>query len=662
MDRIYWAGVESSDLPAKVKERADEYYEALRQTGRLELWKKAYRHYYGLDDRGRPVASRPQQDGSQGELISVKASHYRNLATHLINLTCQSRPSWEARSENTDYDSQTACILGQQVLDWYMREKGLEAQFRRAVEIAVGLSAESFMVYDWDQEKGEAFAVDPETNREVKKGDLDIRVYHAIDVAREFYQDEDGRPDWYVVRRKVSRHKLAAQYPDQVEAILNLEDEKSGSTSDIDDVATFSVSADTDRVTVYFLYHDKCPQLEGGRRAVISGDLVLEDGPFPFKKFNVHRLSTGDQLKTPYAYTSVYDVMGINDIVDMLYSAVSSNNRTFALQNVWTQPGSGLKVSDLGGGLKHWESATKPEAIQLTASSPESYKLIEILERLCETLSGVNSVARGTPDGGLKGSSGAAMALLQSMAVQFASGLQQSYTYLVEAGGDAVIAILQTHAQVPRLASIAGKHNVSYAKEFSGEKLDPITKIVVDLGNPAARTSSGRLQIADTLLQHGSIDAEQYMTVLSTGKLETATEGSRAQILLVKRENEAMKEAKPVQAILTDRHALHIPEHAAILADPETRLQPQIVQAVLAHIQEHLDLARSLPPDLAMLTGQEPLPQPPPPPPGPGMGPGPAPNPGEGPVAPQPSDGAMPSMPTNPMTGEQAPAPMGPAA
>jgi hypothetical protein len=661
MDRIYWAAVEPDELPSKVTEKADSYYQTLRQTGRLELWRKAYRHYYGLDDKGRPVASRPQLDGQQGELIAVKASHYRNLATHLINLTCQSRPSWEARSENTDHGSQTACLLGQQVLDWYMREKGLEGLFRRAVEIAVGLSAESYMVYDWDQEKGDTFALDPMTGRDVKKGDLDIRAFHAVDVIREFFQDEDSRPDWHIVKRKVSRFKLAAQYPHLQEEILNLEEEGAGAT-DIDDVVNFSVTGETDRVTVYYLYHDKAPQLETGRRAVVAGDLVLDDGPFPFKKYNVHRLSTGDQLKTPYAYTSVYDVMGVNDIIDMLYSAVSSNNRTFAIQNVWTQPGSGLKVSDLGGGLKHWESATKPEAVQLTASSPEAYKLIEILERLCETLSGVNSVARGSPDGALKGSSGAAMALLQSMAVQFASGLQQSYSQLVEAGGDTAIAILQTHAQVERLASIAGKHNISYAKEFSGAKLEPISKVVVDMGNPAARTSSGRLSIADTLLQHGSIDAEQYMQVLSTGKLEPVTEGKMAQVLLVKRENEALKDGKPVVAIMTDRHSLHIEEHAAILSDPETRTQDGIVQAVLGHIQEHLDLARSLPPDLAMLTGQEPLPQLPPPPPGPGMGPGPAPNPGEGPVAPPPTEGAMPGMPTNPMTGEQAPAPMGPAA
>ena len=47
-----------------------------------------------------------------------------------------------------------------------------------------------------------------------------------------------------------------------------------------------------------------------------------------------------------------------------------------------------------------------------------------------ETLSGVNSVARGNPEASLQ--SGTALAMVQSQALQFMSGLQQSYIQLIE--------------------------------------------------------------------------------------------------------------------------------------------------------------------------------------------------------------------------------------
>ncbi len=663
MDNSYFAAVPPQELAARILEKADDFYQTLRTNGRLELWQSAYQHYYGLDRNGRHVSAKPARDGAQAELVRVKASHVRNLVQHLVNLTAQSRVTWEARSLNTDHKSQTSCILGQQILDWYMRERQLERLFRQAAEYS-SVWSEAYMVVDWDPEKGDPYAVDPQTGQVIKQGDTDVRVYLPIDIVREFYQDEDGRADWYIVRRYVSRHKLAAQFPTFAEQILNSAEESLGSGADLRDFTSSSSVGGSDRITVYTLYHDKCPQLEQGLKAIVAGGELIHYEPFPFRKFNVHRISTGEQVKTPYGYSSTFDLMGLNDIIDMLYSSVVSNNCNFAVQNIWTKPGAGLTRHDLGGGLQHLESAEKPEPIQLTASAPESYNLIKMLETLCETLSGVNSVARGNPDGALKGSSGSAMALLQSMTIQFASGLQQSYAQLVEQVGDTVIAVLQDHAQVPRLAAIVGQHNQSFAQEFKGSDLEPISRVVVDMGNPAAKTAAGRLQLADNLLQGGHIDADQYMMVLATGKLEPMTQGKQAQLLLVKKENEDLK--KPVQmdpetgmpmqtvmAIMTDNHALHVQEHAAVLADPETRRQPGVVQAVLAHIQEHMDQARAMPPDVAMLTGQQPLPAPPMPGPGPGGQQG---GPPPGPPGSEP--GGQPALPVNPMTGEQAPGPV----
>lgn len=656
----YWASVDAAELPGQIEAKATAFYQDINSDGRLKLWQKAYNSYYGLDQKGRHVSAEPGHDGAQGELIRVKASHVRNLAQHLLNLTTQSRASFEARSLNSDFKSQASCILGQQVLEYYMRERKLEQIFRLAAEYSV-VFAEGYVVADWDSERGEDFASDPATGRMVKSGDIDLRVFLPIDVIREYYQDEDNKPDWYVTRRYVSKFKLAAMYPDRAEEILSLPSVRLG--AGIDDLSTFNSHGDSDRVVVYYLYHDKCPQLPTGRRSVIAGDLAIEDGPFPFKKFNVQRITPGVQVKSPYGYSSTFDLLGLNDVIDMVLSSVTTNNNNFALQKIWTPPGAQIKVTDLGVGGVHIESVHKPEPLQLTQSAPESYNLLKYYDTLCELISGVNSVARGNPEGGLKGASGSALALLQSMTIQFASGLQQSFSQLVEGVGDSIIDILQVKAAIPRLATIAGKNNRSYSKKFSGQDLEPITRITVDMGNPAARTAAGRLQIADNLLQQGLIKRpEQYLEVLATGKLEPMVESEQSELLLIKSENEDLKDGQQVQAVLIEDHVLHVKEHKAILSDPETKRQPDIVQNVLSHIQEHIDLWKTMPPELLALLGMQPPPMPMMPPP---QEAGAPPMPGEEMPGPQPDmpveaeAGGMPAMPTNPMTGEQAPVPAG---
>lgn len=659
----YWAAASDEDLPAKIEEKAEQYYETLNTDNRLELWRNSYRHHYGLDAKWRHVSAKPMSDGEQGELIKVRSCQSSNLAQHLINLTCQSRPSFEARSLNTDYESQAGCIVGQQVLEAFMRDKKLESLFRLGDEYAVVYS-EGYVVTDWDPTKGDPYMKHPETGQPINGGDVDVRVFLPSDVVREYYQDEDNKADWYIIRRRVNKFKLAAQFPKFADDLLSMTSDSK--TMLLDDINDFEAKGDDDRVTVWTLYHDRCPQLPEGKKAIICGGKTLKAEAFPFKKYNVHRVSPRVQVKSPYGYTGIFDLMGLNDVIDMLLSSVVSNNNNHAIQNVWTKPGSQLSVRQISGGMNHLESVEKPEPVQLTQSAPETYNLLKYLDTLCETLSGVNSVARGNPDGGLKGASGSALALLQSMTIQFASALQESHAQMIEAVGDSIIDILQVKASVPRIAMVAGKNNRAYAKTFSNKDLMAINRVVVDMGNPAARTSAGRMQMADDLLQKGLIKRpQQYFEVIATGKLEPITESEVSENLLIKAENDAMKDGKPATVINIDNHPLHVQEHKAILSDPETRSRPEIIRNVLGHIQEHINEWVQMRPELLQMLGYQIPPMPGGSAPGapPAGGPPPPPQ-GEQAGGPPPDSGMppeiqaqLPQMPVNPLSGDQAPAP-----
>ena len=161
---------------------------------------------------------------------------------------------------------------------------------------------------------------------------------------------------------------------------------------------------------------------------------------------------------------------------------------------------------------------------------------------------------------------------------------------------------------MPRIAEISGKSNRSKVKEFIGDDIGSITRVLVDSGNPLAQTTAGRAEMASNLLQMGLIQTpEQYFTVLNTGKMEPLIQGPHDELLLIKAENERMVEGEDVIAVDTDNHALHIREHKTVLADPDARMDADLVARTLAHIQEHIDALQQVDPNLLSITGQQPL-------------------------------------------------------
>jgi len=162
---------------------------------------------------------------------------------------------------------------------------------------------------------------------------------------------------------------------------------------------------------------------------------------------------------------------------------------------------------------------------------------------------------------------------------------------LVEDIGTGTINILQEFASVPRVAAIAGKSNRPLMKEFTGKDLQGIQRVTVDMGNPMTRTTAGKVNLADAFLEKGIIDnADQYIQVVTTGRLEPIIEGKQAQLLLIKAENEELSEGRPQRVLATDNHAKHILEHTTVLSNPEIRQDPDnpVVAETLAHIQEHI--------------------------------------------------------------------------
>lgn len=602
-ESTYFVNKDSDKKASILLSKANGWFMSQESNGYLNKLRTMWAAYHGAYYSSMNDAHTVNFDGEQGELVSIAINEIRNVAQHILVYITSTRPQMQARAINTDYKSLVQTKLANGLLDYYMREKRLEKYLRIAVEHAVVMGS-GYIKMEWNATSGEVYDFDEELNVEVREGDLEFSNLSAFDVIFDTNR-EDDKHDWLVARSFKNRYDLIAKYPEFEEEILRLPSKNQLESFYLD---SFSYDS-TDLVAVYEFYHKRTEAVpDGNYMLFLSEDVILMDQAMPYRALPIYKISPSQILGTPYGYTNLFDLLPIQDVLNSLYSAAITNQTAFGVQNVVATRGADVNINEIASGMNLIEinPNTEIKALQLTSTPKELFDMIGLLKKDIETLSGVNSVSRGNPDPQLR--SGNALALVQSMTLQFMSGLQQSYVSVVEDLGTGIINTLKDHAKVPRVAMITGKTNRTYMKEFVGDDLSSVNRVIVDIGNPLSRTTAGRVEMAEQLLQMGAIKTpEQYFTVINTGQLDAMTEDTQSQLFLVRNENERLVTGEPVIAIASDDHTLHIKEHNCVLSDPELRFNPELVQRCLGHIQEHINLLRTTDPDLLKIWNQQPL-------------------------------------------------------
>lgn len=601
-NKPYWANVPQNEIADEILDRCDKYYEYLSLTGRLDFYRRSWAYYY----RARMTGGQINPAGEQGELTTLGVNHYRNLLVHLETMTTQQKAAFEPKATNSDVKSQAQVILAAALLDYYMREKKMNRNIKQAVKDCL-IFAEGFIRAEWDPTSGDTYGK-TETGAPVYQGDMKYTNYTPLDCVRDFTKTSPGQDDYFILRDFQNKYTLAAKFPALENEIL------SDSVDMLEVYRTTTINGlsleDSDNTIVYTLVHKPTPAVPKGRfTTCLDNGTVMLDGPLPYRENHVYRIAPDEESGTIFGYTVGADLLPMQEGIDILYSTALTNQATFGVQNILVPKGHDLSTAQMSGGLNVMEfdpKIGKPEALNLTSTPPEIFNFMNMLEKLMETISGVNSVARGNPEASLK--SGAALALVQSMAIQFAMGLQQSYAQMIEDLGTGTIKILQDFAAVPRVAAIAGKSNRPLMKEFTGEDLNAINRVMVDMGNPMTATIAGKTNLAEQLMNHNLIDnVDQYIQVITTGRLEPIIQGKQSELLLIKSENEMLSDGNPQRALITDQHAQHILEHKTVLASPDVRSNPNdpIVTSTLDHIQQHINFLQTGNPALLALIHQQ---------------------------------------------------------
>lgn len=675
----YWAACETDQLPQVILSKALRYRDRLRRDGRLDLFRRTERVYYGQDANGGMANSVAVQFGGEaGELVLMRVNHVHAITQALIAIVVKSRLSYDPRATNNDAESAKQVTLAKSLLEFYGRKLNDDAM-RVDTALCGLLFGEGYTAQRWNPNTGRPFTT-TEDGRVVFEGDVEAQTFTPVEVIHDI--DATMRElQWVALPYRANVWDLAAEHPESAEEILKMRGSQQQrwprSAWSASPFEKSQSSQETDLVTVWWFYHLPCSSLPEGRHAQVVGEVVLHDGPMDLDRIPVRVISPEREVSISRGHSPVFDLLALQEALDSTWDTVLSMIDAYGLQSVIVPKGSDLSPEQMGKGLQFLEwtpdpeltGGGKPEILNLLQIPSELREMILSLKSEMGELSTVNAVARGDFEAVSQLKSGAALALAQSLTVQLNGNFQAGVVSHDEGVATDRLMILKRYATNKRNVEIVGTANRGSMKDWSKDDLSTVERVTIEMGSPLQDQTAGKMEIATQLLQQGLIkDPAKFFEVLTTGRLDPVFRASKASEELITRENEFLADGSGVAIVkLTDDHAAHVYEHSAVVAEQHVRTDPAAVQRVMEHIQQHVQMWLAMDPALAMLTRQSVMPPAPTAPPTPAPGAHPGGPKANGSLEPPPASADKarplggdappngPMMPTNPATGERAP-------
>jgi hypothetical protein len=679
----YWTK-ETKECVADLWDRIEEYYNEMRRTGRLALYRNSFTNFYA----GWIYRASMYKSGEMGELTRSFWNHERNILLHMKSKITQDKINYKSLVMNSDAKSAQNRELVDGLLN-HITESNyykLDEKIDQSVE-DTEIFGESSIIAIWNKMKGPVFMPGmPEMGiPDQHEGDIEYYNITPLDLIINTTLQERSFVKWKIWRRWVNKYDIAAEYPEAAEQLKDLSDTESTYGTKL----VTLIHHDNETIPMFYAFHEDTPAVPGGRfimfadPTTILEDSTLEEAGYvnsDGKGFiPIYDNIASTMAGSPFGYTVAFDIIPLQQELNELVSAVTTNNINFATQCVMAPKGSNLHYQSLATGMTfiEWDPKmgpnSKPEPLNLLHSAPETYQLIDKLIQNMEILAGVSALDRGVPDQSI--TSGQYAALITTNSVIFQAPLQRAYARLCENLANGTIHILANNMKADRVTQITGANKASIAQTWGPQTFAPISGVTVETINPMLSTPAGKMQLADVLMKSGLIkDPQQYIGVYTDGDLPQLYHRQETQLILVKAENEALLKGANLTPAITDNHVMHILEHTANIDNVEARMNPNdtSVVATLNHIMAHINMLTTINPILAGIIGDPSLPpgmpsqlqlQPPPsgsqPPPqqGPQPGAGPAGRPA--PAVQQNKQPGGPTQPGQPQPNQGQPMPMG---
>ena len=658
--RTYWATWDGEDLANHLAANQDRFRSG-RWSPLYDSWIKNTYLYYSCVLDSQSWMTSLDFGGEQGELVGVKVPEARRAVRDRVALITKQKLAFNALAMAEGTDVAEEMRIANAVCESTVTTQRLDRKQSLLAELGA-VTGTSFISVLWRSDKGSPRIIEM-VQDELKRayvpdeqvlydGDVEVRIHHLSDVFFNCRIEEWEDTPWADLRVRMNRWSLIAQHPDLADEIMRLP-----STSDSLRLRPEMLVDEQDMVWVYLFFHRPQPGLDQGRMFIRSSpETVYYDDVNPYGTIPIERYMPEPIFGMGYGYPQLSNLLPSQEMLDHEFSSIASNHAAFGVQNIATPKGSEVEVQQLYGlnlfkynPVANVPGGGKPEPLQLTQSSPESFKFADMCSGKINKLSGLNDAIRGDV---APTTSGVSIATQTANALEFMNADAQALQSVMEATMMHVVRAYRAFAKVERLVRMTGKNYQTYTKKFTGDMLAPIQAIKLQTVNPLMQTIAGRMDIATNAIKTGLVTSlSDYVSILEGQPLSTLFEADQSQNDLIASENEQLAQgAGRVFALKIDNHALHIFKHKMLLNDPRMRANGPQVAAILAHIEEHEALAMTTSPILQAMANTGKMPEAaamaPPPELGPG-GPEGAPEavgPG-GPGQPNPSEGSPGNIP-----------------
>jgi hypothetical protein len=566
----YWEGSRSS-----------QFYNRMRT-----LFKESYKYYYGLvwNDMYSTTTV-----GEQDEFTAININETRSHIKGVLSMTTQNRLVFDCLTQSTDVRARNNVLIGNSLLDHLFYQKRLERHSREMLEIGL-FSGTAFLYVGW--KRGSMRDVDMDGNP-AYGGDLEAVPLTLLDVGINPFKTNFEDQDSFKFRRVMNKYELAAIYKNKADEILNLPAPDHEEMLGVDDDEYGSV-------WVYYTFHKPTHALPQGRMMLsCQNGLVLFDDVNPYGCIPVVCFRPDIRYGSAFGHAPLFDLMPLQEAANTLDSSFLTMAENFAIPNVLASDRFKAIETDIAGGMKLIQGKPDPDApnqgfpTAMNMPKPDNVYLQqrEKYSQYMQGLSGQNASVRGQYQ---TGQSGTAIALATSAAQMFNSGLEASYIMAVEEMAMLILKICHTFMSTEDIIEVAGLSQDYASLNFNESSLADIGRVKINLGNPLSKTVSGRVEIANQLLERGQINARDYMNILLSGQLTEAIEKGSSQTALMKLENEMLAQnEKPIMSLL-DNHVLHVEKHREMIDNPLVRKNAQITALVMEHIEEHLQIMEVL--------------------------------------------------------------------
>jgi hypothetical protein len=631
----YITDQDDEDFIESAMQEIDRYYDYVMRVGLYDLWNYAYRLMFRVSSH----FGRIPKAGESGEFDLLYVNRIKPLVQHMMSLVTASRPVFTPRSTNTDSKAQERTQTAKAVVDYYYREEDFERDYRESAQRALFVG-EGFHETYWNVMGGQISAMDTgedpnslpeeggidEATEELGpttfsfEGDATGYTYFPWDVIREPLARSWRALNGFTTRRYVNRWELIKRFPEFEEEIKNISSDLYLYGRNI--FLDWGIVNSDDMIPFYTRYEHPSALCPLGQIAQFCDQHTLfMRSALPYDKVPVQRISGGELDGTPFGYGMTFDLLPLQTMYDRLYSQIASNVSVGAGVTWVAEEGGEVNLKQLGEShnLIQYPAGSQPPTIANKMYVPQ--EVIQFKTDLNNEMnlgSGINEVTQGNVPPNIK--SGIALSIMDAKSVQFLSFFQGECVKYLEDDASSLVEILRTYADTTRIAKIVGEFSNYKLLSWDKNTFQDIQSVTVEIGNPALRSLSGRIDLIQMLQQSGvKLDAQKLLSVVESGNTDIITEDGVAKQLTIRKESEMLQNGQYVNVMPFDDDVAHLQDHVKIFDRPEIRALPPEILAqhpAFQHYQAHLqNMSNPNPMILQMkqLLGQQVIPPPPPP-------------------------------------------------